>query len=143
MSKYDNKPLEQELDESRTEAAERFAKVGLKFVARGGDLDEARAKVQVAASVSTDASDHDHEASLIITCKALAHFEVNLDEAKAEAVVYLEKAKALQTAREEEARVEAKAKKIVAEIVQLASEVQWPSIYVSSMVSLNQVEHQD
>lgn len=139
MSKYDKKTLERVLDDNRTKAAERFAKVGLDFVARGGNPDEAKAKVRTAASVRTDASDSVLEASEIITAMALDHFEVNLDEAKAEAVVYLEKAKAQLEKAKEEAEIRAQAEKIIAEIVDIASDVQWPAIYVSSMVALNQV----
>ena len=139
MSKYDKKTLERELDDNRTEAAERFAKVGLDFVARGGNPDEARAKVRTAASVRTDAPGYVLETGDIITSMALDHFEVNLDEAEAKAVVYLEKVAAEEAARDEEAKVEAKAKEIIADIVALACEIQWPHVYCDSMESQNQV----
>lgn len=140
MSKYDKKTLERELDDSRTEAAERFAKVGLDFVARGGNPDEARAKVRTAASVRTDAPGYVLETGDIITSMALDHFEVNLDEAEAKAVVYLEKVAAEEAARDEEARVEAQAREIIADINSLAFEVRWPFIFADSMESQNDIK---
>ena len=140
MSKYDNITLEQELKNSVTRKAHKAARVGLDFVARGGDLDEARAKVKKAASVSDSAEDHVVQAAAVIETEALAHFEVNLDEAEAKAVVHLEKVAAEEAAQEEEREVEAKAKTLIEEIANFASDIQWPAIYVDNMDSLYEVE---
>ena len=143
MSKYDKKTLEQDLKNSVTRKAEKAARVGLDFVARGGSIEEAKAKIKAACSVSDSAEDHVVQAATVIETEALDHFEVNLDEAKAEAVVYLEKVAAEEAAREEEARVEARveaqAKEILAEIQSLACEIQWPHVYCDSMKSQNRV----
>lgn len=135
MSKYDNITLEQDLNNSITRKAEKAARVGLNFVARGGSLDEARAKIKAACKVSDDALGYALSAATVIESKALAHFEVNLAEAQAKAVVYLEKVAAEEVAREEEAKVEAQAHQIIAEIADLAFEVRWPFIFADSMES--------
>lgn len=140
MSKYDNITLEQKLKNSITEKARGAARVGLDSIARGGSIDEAEAKIKAACSVSEEAPEHAIQAAAVIETEALAHFEVNLAEAQAKAVVYLRKAKEAEEAAQEEREVEAKAKTLIEEIANFASDIQWPAIYVDNMDSLYEVE---